>query len=159
MHNGGPAAGIRWLADLVVPETLRLALTFFLERASGKTTVQISNLASVARMIARHWAHCDEQTMRQIVHLTSKVSTPRQRGLTEKNRARLRRFDDRRNLELILEATPGAYGVVQDVLGHRDAATTRNYYAGSETAAAARHFDAVIRQTRATLRGNRHRVA
>jgi hypothetical protein len=83
----------------VVPETLRLALTFFLERVGGKTTVQTSNLASVARMIARHWAHCDEQTMRQIVHLTSKVSMPRQCGLTAKNRARLRQFDDRRNLE------------------------------------------------------------
>jgi site-specific recombinase XerD len=310
VHNGVAAAGIRSLSDLVVPETLRAALTFFLKRAGGKTTVQISNLAVVARMIARHWAHCEEQTLRQIVHLTGKVSM-RQRGLTDKNRARLRQFDDRRNLErllfypadvmdelrriddsgvrgalqaaiavavavllaapirlanlaalrldvhvlrtraardsvwhlvlaahetknsepreyqlgpetvallqeylgryrprlaergndhlfpsgrghkaantlatalsqqvfrrtglevnphlfrhlaakLILEATPGAYGIVQDVLGHRDAATTRNYYAGSETAAAARHFDAVIRQTRAALRGNGHRIA
>jgi integrase len=61
--------------------------------------------------------------------------------------------------KLILEATPGVYGIVQDVLGHRDAATTRSHYAGAETAAAARHFDAVIRQTRAAMRRNNERKA
>jgi integrase len=55
--------------------------------------------------------------------------------------------------KLILEATPGAYGIVQDVLGHRDQATTRGYYAGAEMAAAARHYDGVVRQRRAALRG------
>jgi site-specific recombinase XerD len=311
VHKGVAAASLHSLSDLVAPETLRPALLFFLERAGGKTTAQISHLAEVTRMIARHWAHCDQDTLRQIMHLTGKVSRRRQRGLTDKNRARLRQFDDRQNLErllfypadvmdelrridnggvlvaleaavavvvalllaapvrmanlaalrldvhvlrtrtardgvwhlvlaahetknqepreyqlgpetvavlqeylaryrprlaapgndyifpssrghkatgtlgpalskqifrrtgldmnphlfrhlaakLILEATPGAYGIVQDVLGHRDAATTRSHYAGSETAAAARHFDAVVRQTRAALRGNRRGAA
>jgi integrase len=306
VHKGVAIASIRSLSDLVAPPTLRTGLSFFLERASGKTSAQISHLAEVARMIARHWVHCDHDTLQQIVHLTGRVSMRRQRGLTSKNRARLRQFDDRRNLErllfypadvmdelrrnddggiyvaleaeiavavavllaapvrlanlvalrldvhilrtraasdcvwhlvlaahetknqepreyqlgpetvavlqeyldrfrprlaepandyifpsgrghksirtmgpalsrqilrrtglemnphlfrhlaakLILEATPGAYGIVQDVLGHRDAATTRNHYAGSETAAAARHFDTVMRQTRASLCGN-----
>jgi integrase len=310
VHNGVAADRIYLLSDLVAPPTLRASLSFFLERAGGKTTTQISQLGHVARMIARHWARCDEETLRQIVHLTAKVSA-RQRGLTEKNRARLRQFDDRRNLDrllfysadvmdelrrtddggvrtalqaeiavavalllaapirlenlvamrldvqvlrtraasggvwhlvlaahetknrepheyqlgpetvavleeylgryhkrlarpgndhifpsgrghkapnslgtamskqifrrtglemnahlfrhlaakLILEATPGAYGIVQDVLGHRDAATTRSHYAGSETTAAARHFDAVIRQTRAALPSNGQRAA
>ena len=54
--------------------------------------------------------------------------------------------------KLILEATPGAYGIVQDVLGHRDPATTRGHYAGSEAAAAARHYDGVVRATRSHLR-------
>jgi integrase len=310
VHKGVAASSIRSLSDLVALETLRAALTFFLERVGGRTTTQISELGHVARMIARHWARCDQRALQQIVHLTAKVSV-RQRGLTEKNRARLRQFDDRRNLErllfypadvmnelsrtddgsvrmaleaaiavavalllaapirlanlvalrldvhvlrtraasdgvwhlvlaahetknsepreyqlgpetvavleeylgryhkrlaqpgndhifpsgrghkatnslgtavgkqifrrtglemnahlfrhlaakLILEATPGAYGIVQDVLGHRDAATTRSHYAGSETAAAARHFDAVMRQTRAALRGSRQEAA
>jgi integrase len=61
--------------------------------------------------------------------------------------------------KLILEATPGAYGLVQDVLGHRDAATTRSHYTGSETAAAARHFETVIRQTRTALRSDGRRAA
>jgi hypothetical protein len=310
VHKGVAITSIRSLSDLVAPPTLRTGLSFFLERAGGKTTAQISHLAEVARMIARHWAHCDQDTLQQIVHLTGRVSTRRQRGLTDKNRARLRQFDDRRNLErllfypadvmdelrrnddggiyvaleaqiavavalllaapirmanlaalrlevhvlrtraaceglwhivlaehetknreprecqlgpetvavlgeylaryrprlaepgndyifpsgrghkaigtmgpalsrqilrrtglemnphlfrhlaakLILEATPGAYGIVQDVLGHRDAATTRSHYAGSETAAAARHFDGVVRQMRAALRSNGRRA-
>jgi integrase len=309
VHKGMAADHIRSLTDLVAPVALRAALSFFLQRAGGKATLQISHLAEVARMVAKYGAECDPETLRQIVHLTGKVLM-RQRGLTDKNRARLRQFDDRRNLErllfypvdvmdelrridnggvrmalqaeiatavalllaapirlanlvalrldvhvlrtrvatggvwhlvlaahetknrepheyqlgpetvsvlqeyltryrprlaepgndhifpssgghkspitlsaalsaqifrrtglemnvhlfrhlaakLTLEATPGAYGIVQDVLGHRDATTTRRYYAGSETAAAARHFDAVMRQTRGALRGNRREV-
>jgi integrase len=54
--------------------------------------------------------------------------------------------------KLILTARPGAYGVVEHVLGHRDPTTTRTFYTGTETAAATRHFDALVQETRAQLR-------
>jgi integrase len=302
VHNGTPASTIRSLADLVAPDALQTSLKFFLARAGGCSTVQIAQLGSVARMIARHWASCDPEQLRQIERITARVAL-RQRGMTAKNRDRLRQFDDREHLrrilffpddlmaelsraddggsrvalkaqiaaavalliaapirlanlaslrldihiqrsrasddavwhlvltehetknqeprehplgpdttrllreyldryrprlaspgndyvfpsgsgykatnslgtaisklifrrtglqmnahlfrhfaaKLILEATPGAYGIVQDVLGHRDLTTTRGHYAGSETAAAARHFSGVVQRTRAAL--------
>jgi integrase len=303
VHSGTPAAEIRSLRDLVAPASLRDSLKYFLMRAGGATTTQISQLAYVAKIIARHWVSCEPQTLRHIEHIAAKVAM-RQRGLTSKNRERLRQFDDTEHLrrilffaddlmdelrrtddgrvrialkaqiaaavtlliaapirlanlaslrldihiqrsrtsddavwhlvlaehetknqeprehplgaeavfvlreyldryrpriaspgndhifpsgaghkatnslgtaisrlifertglqmnahlfrhfaaKLILEATPGAYGIVQDVLGHRDAATTRGHYAGSETAAAARHFSGVVHRTRTALR-------
>jgi integrase len=46
--------------------------------------------------------------------------------------------------KLHLEAHPGEYEIVRRVLGHTDIKTTTNFYAGTEGAAAARHFDRTI---------------
>jgi len=43
-----------------------------------------------------------------------------------------------------LEANPGEYEIVRRVLGHTDIKTTTDFYAGTEGAAAARHFDQTI---------------
>lgn len=46
--------------------------------------------------------------------------------------------------KLYLDRNPGGYEVVRRVLGHRNMSTTIRFYAGTETAAAARHFDETI---------------
>ena len=299
-------ASIACFADLMTPIALKIALGFFLARASNKSTIQISMLAAMALSIGRHWLKLDAATLEAIQRLAKKVAV-RQRGMTEKNHHRLRQFDDPRNLEallfyaddvftelgkkddggrdaalqaqtaiavalliaapirsrnlvalqldihilrsrttddavwhlviaaeqtkntkrlefqlgehlvdllrlyleryrprlthpgnaflfpsgdghlatnslgarltnsvlqrtglrvnqhlfrhfagkLILTARPGAYGVVEHVLGHRDPMTTRTFYTGTETAAATRHFDALVQETRAQLRPSR----
>ena len=43
---------------------------------------------------------------------------------------------------------PGAYESVRRLLGHSSIATTTNFYAGSETAAAVRHYDEVVLRLR-----------
>jgi integrase len=50
--------------------------------------------------------------------------------------------------KIYLDVIPGRYGVVQRTLGHRSIDTTTTYYTGLETAAAVRHFDAVILKLR-----------
>jgi hypothetical protein len=50
-----------------------------------------------------------------------------------------------------LEDTPGGYGIAQDILGHKNPQTTRNFYAGTETAASLRHFEQVVLRKRAKL--------
>jgi integrase len=52
----------------------------------------------------------------------------------------------------ILEEEPGNYGLVQRVLNHGDVRITQQFYTGSETAAALRHFDGLISNIRARLR-------
>ena len=47
-----------------------------------------------------------------------------------------------------LTANPGGHEVVRHLLGHRSIATTIRYYAGMETAAALRHYDAVVLERR-----------
>jgi integrase len=298
--RGRPPETIRSLADLVTYDALREALLFFLERSGHRNTTQISGLANVALMIARHWSHADNATIAAIKKLHGKVAC-RNRGMTPKNAARLRQFEDPENLrrllllpeeafadlrrrndrsqaacvqarsalavaillaapirlgnlialrlgvhvlssrlgmrgvwhlvipadetknsralefalpahvvallrqyleqyrplvapsgsdllfaarsggslapntfapqmsrfvrqrtglevnphlfrhlaaKLVLEDTPGGYGIAQDILGHKDPMTTRNFYAGTETAASLRHFEQVVQRKR-----------
>jgi integrase len=54
--------------------------------------------------------------------------------------------------KLVLEDTPGGYGIAQDILGHKDPMTTRNFYAGAETAVSLRHFEQVVQRKRQAVR-------
>ena len=87
-----PAHG---LADLVRPGNLRETLRFFLERAGNRSTRQIHELAAAALAIARHRVRVDdaqEQKLRASPAAAIQVLT----GMTEKNRAVLRRLEDQR---------------------------------------------------------------
>ena len=53
--------------------------------------------------------------------------------------------------KFVLEDTPGGYGIAQDVLGHKNPKTTRNFYAGTETAASLRHFEKIVLRKRTKL--------
>lgn len=99
--RGRPAETMRTLADLVMPDTLREALLFFLDRSGGRTTTQISQLAYTALMIAKHWASADAATIAAIKKLNSRVACDN-RGMTEKNAGRLRQFEDPENLRRLL---------------------------------------------------------
>ena len=99
--RGRPVETIRTLADLVMPDTLREALLFFLDRSGGRTTTQISQLAYTALMIAKHWASADAATIAAIRKLNRRVACDN-RGMTEKNAGRLRQFEDPENLRRLL---------------------------------------------------------
>ena len=99
--RGRPAETIRGLADLVTPDALRDALLFFLDRSGGRPTTQISQLANVALMIAKHWVSADLATIAAIRKLKARVACDG-RGMTDKNAARLRQFDDPENLHRLL---------------------------------------------------------
>jgi integrase len=47
-------------------------------------------------------------------------------------------------VKIHLDRHPGEYAIVSTALAHASIDTTRNYYAGFETAAAMRHFDEVL---------------
>ena len=53
--------------------------------------------------------------------------------------------------KLYLDQNPGEYEVVRRHLGHCDMATTTRFYAGTEGAAASRHFDDEILKLRRSL--------
>lgn len=52
--------------------------------------------------------------------------------------------------QIFLEDQPGAYEAVRRILGHTSVRTTTNFYTGLETAAAVRHFDAMVDRRRRT---------
>ena len=90
------------LAQIVEIEAAKTALRFYLDRAGGKTTSQVHGLAILIKTLAKHWVKVDEAHLDALKTLCSKVD-PNIKGLTEKNRDRLRQLDDPRNVRLLLD--------------------------------------------------------
>ena len=93
------------LGDLVGIDAFKEGLRFLLERHGNKPSSMIADLAATMKAIARHHVRVDKSHLAQMTAVIRRIDT-RRRGLTEKNRARLRAFDDLDNL-LALVRLPG----------------------------------------------------
>lgn len=92
---GVPAASITGLAALVAPENAKLALRYFRERPGGKASQYLHQHAALLKTIALHWVKAPTADVDILRGYASRVAI-RQTGMVEKNRARMRQFDDRR---------------------------------------------------------------
>jgi integrase len=99
--QGIDAAELKSLADLVRLDRFKLALQFYLERNGGQTSGQIGNLASALKATAEHWVGIDDVELLKMKKLVGRVSNGR-RGMTAKNRARLRPLDDPETVRALL---------------------------------------------------------
>lgn len=99
--QGVPKEELRSLADLVRPDRLKLGLRFFLDRNGSKPGPQVSAIANLALLIARQWSKLSDNDLREIKHLCRRVRRKR-RGLTDKNKARLRQFSDDHAVQALL---------------------------------------------------------
>lgn len=95
-------AAITSVSVITKIENVKTALRFHLERAGGQTTAQIFDLAVLIKTLAKHWVRVDEEHLDAIKDLCSRVK-PSGEGLTDKNRRRLRQFDDQKNVRLLLD--------------------------------------------------------
>jgi len=101
VRSGVSIDDVTSLSQIVEIETAKAALRFHLERKGGETSTQIHALAILIKMIAKHWVRVDEEHLEALKRLCKRVE-PSQDGLTEKNRERLRQFNDERNVALLL---------------------------------------------------------
>ena len=93
VHKGVEAESIRSITDIVTFERFKLILRFLLDRHDGQTSPQVAQIAAFLRGVAAHWVKVDDLTLLQMQKLSARLSTV-QRGMTAKNRERLRPFDD-----------------------------------------------------------------
>ena len=89
------------LADLVEIENFKEGLRFFLDKSGGKRTGFIRELACILTAIARHHLEFDKVQLDQLAVINRRLDVDRG-GLTEKNLARLRQFDDPDNVVALL---------------------------------------------------------
>jgi integrase len=101
VRRGSDPASLRTLADLVAYDAYVDGLRFFYERAGCEPSSRTGNLASMLRSVARYWVKVDEATLARMGQLVRKLSVS-QEGLTEKNRERLRAFDDEAKVDALL---------------------------------------------------------
>jgi site-specific recombinase XerD len=101
IHRGHAPASLTSLANLVELETFKDGLRFFLERNGNKTSVSIHNLASTLKAVARHHVGVDQSTLERMAVVVKRLEVPT-RGMTRKNRDRLRPFDDSANVQALI---------------------------------------------------------
>ena len=85
------------LAKLVEIENFKEGLRFFLDKSGGKRTGFIRELGCILTAIARHHLEFDRAQLDPMAVINRRLDIDRH-GLTEKNRARLRQFDDPDNI-------------------------------------------------------------
>jgi integrase len=88
------------LAVLVDPENAKAALRFQKERQGGSITISLGQQAWLLCTIARYWVKAPEQA--DELRKTAKRLDVKPRGMTARNRERLRQFDLRPNLDALL---------------------------------------------------------
>jgi integrase len=93
VHQGHPVADLTCLRDLVTEDNMRSILNFMLDRHDRKPVPSIGYMAVFLKYVAEKYLDLDEQTLVKIKKLTRKLVSNR-RGLTPRNRERLRPFDD-----------------------------------------------------------------
>jgi integrase len=108
VHRGHDPANLRSLADVARLEPLREAMRFFLERAGGIATKQMVDLVAAAAAVAHHWLRVPADELRRMKALRRRILVPR-RGMTERNRAILRQFDDPRALAALFSFGPDQF--------------------------------------------------
>ena len=92
---------IRSLEDLVAPEAVKTALKFFYSRNGKRKTGQLHNFALGAIKIAKWWVEAPLEQIKALQAIRREVY-PKETGMTPRNRARLRQFDDPENLRRLI---------------------------------------------------------
>jgi hypothetical protein len=102
VHSGRTPETIRSLADLVAPEAVKAELNFFWTRNGKRKTGQLHNFALGVIKVAKWWVQAPPEQIKALQEIRRTVD-PKQTGMTARNRARLRQFDDPENLRRLID--------------------------------------------------------
>ena len=102
VHRGRAPATLRSLADLVDPDTAKEGLRFYLERVGNKAGPGVAKMANILLSIARHHVKAPPAQIIDLKVIVTRVTPPRRHGMVERNRQRLRPFDDTANQQALL---------------------------------------------------------
>ena len=89
---GVDAQKIASLSDLVIFDHFKLILKFMIDRSGDQKSSRIGQMASFLKGVAEHWVKLEDIKVLQLKKMASRFSFGR-RGMTPKNRERLRPFD------------------------------------------------------------------
>jgi integrase len=101
VHSGRAPETIQSLADLVAADAVKTALTFLWSRNGKRKTGHVHNFALAALKIAKWWVKAPAEQIAALQAIRRQVD-PQNTGMTERNRARLRQFDDPENLRRLI---------------------------------------------------------
>jgi site-specific recombinase XerD len=102
VQSGRDPQTIRSLADLVEPEAVKTALSFFWKRNGGRKTTQLHGFALTGIKIGKYWTKAPPERIAALQKIRREVD-PKETGMTARNRARLRQFDDPENVRRLID--------------------------------------------------------
>jgi integrase len=91
--RGQPIERLRGLSDIARLEPIKVILNEVLNRGGGGHRAGAFNMANFLKACAQHWVQVDAAELAKIRRITSKLS-PKQKGMTGKNRSRLMPFNN-----------------------------------------------------------------
>ena len=94
IREGVPLDGLTTLRDLIVPDTVKRILEGYLRSSNQEPSTFVIDLAERLRAIAKGWVHLPEKDVQVLDGYCRKLGKHRKTGLTEKNRAVVRRLRD-----------------------------------------------------------------
>jgi integrase len=102
VHAGVPIDAIDSIAALLVPETVERGLRQMLSRTENTSTRMISEVAALLRNLSRVTGQSEESHER-LTKLAARVAADPQKGMTRKNRDRLRVLQNDKSMLRLLE--------------------------------------------------------
>src|SRR5205823_1472985 len=102
VHRGIPVHSLTSVADLVHLPHFTEGLRYFLERRGNKTSLTVAQLAGAMKAIAKHYVKVSPEHLTQMTTLVSRLTPEGRKGMTQKNRSRLRPYDDPENVKALL---------------------------------------------------------
>jgi integrase len=91
--SGRDASSLKSIADLVGIDAVAAALEHILDRLGGKNSVHVHQIAKITCTLARRWVKVPKSHQEQLETIRKNLD-PGRHGMTEKNRATLRMFED-----------------------------------------------------------------
>jgi integrase len=101
VRSGFPLERLENLATLVELANAKAAMRFFLERKGGQTSKFTHQHALLLQTIAKHWVKAPAAQVLALQQLRRRLLV-KDDGMTEKNQARLRQFDNDAHVEALL---------------------------------------------------------
>ncbi|MFD2741177.1 tyrosine-type recombinase/integrase [Sulfitobacter aestuarii] len=99
VRHGTPPADIVDLAYLVQPINAERGFRLMLESSGQTVTRNLEHIAGILSGLARRYVRVSEEDLTALTRLTDQLQMPPQKGMTEKNRARLRPLRDKATLQ------------------------------------------------------------
>jgi integrase len=116
LATGFPPNDLTGLNVLTDPDNAKTALRFLMARTGGQPTSTHASMAYLLTLVAKRWVKAPPAQVDELRSMTAALRTP-QRGMTEKNRTRVRQVDIAANVTALLTLPRR---VLQEVERHDD---------------------------------------
>jgi integrase len=93
---------VRDLAVLVQVDNFKAGLRVFLDRAGGDATPYVAKIATTLLYIGKHYCGAPPAALKEHTALCKRLQGKRVRQMSQRNRERLRQFDDSENVRKLL---------------------------------------------------------